>query len=79
MRAGAVIRSNTVFIPLYGISFLIRFLVLITKYTVLDEQWRETKGGNRIVRTHVVSLMALIQLLPSDVKCTFKQIPGMCR
>ena len=33
------------FIPSYGISFLIRFLVLITKYTVLDEQWRATKEG----------------------------------
>ena len=33
------------FIPSYGIFFLIRFLVMITKYTVLDKQWREAKEG----------------------------------
>ena len=33
------------FIPSYGITFVIRFLVMIIKYTVLDEQWREAKEG----------------------------------
>ena len=33
------------FIPLYGIFFLMIFLVMIRKYTVLDEQWREAKEG----------------------------------
>ena len=33
------------FIPSYGIFFLIRFLAMITKYTVLDEQRREIKRG----------------------------------
>ena len=31
------------FIPSFGLFFLIRFLVTMTKYTVLDEQWREAK------------------------------------
>ena len=31
------------FIPTYVILFLKRFFVVITKYTVLDEQWREAK------------------------------------
>ena len=33
------------FIPMYGILLLIRFFAVITKYTVLDEQWREAKEG----------------------------------
>ena len=33
------------FIPTYGILFRIRFVVMITKYTVLDEQRREAKGA----------------------------------
>ena len=33
------------FIPTYVILFLKRFFVMITKYTVLDEQWREAKEG----------------------------------
>ena len=33
------------FISLYGISLFMRFLVMITKYTVLGEQWREAKEG----------------------------------
>ena len=32
-------------IPSYGLFFLIRFLVMVTKYTVLNEQWREAKEG----------------------------------
>ena len=33
------------FIPTYGILFLIIFFAVITKYTVSDEQLREAKGG----------------------------------
>ena len=33
------------FIPTYVILFLKRFFVMITKYTVLDEQRREAKEG----------------------------------
>ena len=33
------------FITSYGILFLIRFFVMITKCTVLDEQRREAKEG----------------------------------
>ena len=33
------------FIPSYGISFMTKFLVMMVKYTVLDEQWREAKEG----------------------------------
>ena len=33
------------FVPSYGRLFLIRYFVMITKYTVLDEQWREAKEG----------------------------------
>ena len=32
-------------IPMYGLLFLIRFFVMITKYTVLDEHRREPKEG----------------------------------
>ena len=34
------------FIPTYGSLFLIRFFVMITRYTVLDEQRREAKEEN---------------------------------
>ena len=33
------------FIPTYGILLLMRFLAVITKYTVLDERQREAKEG----------------------------------
>ena len=33
------------FIPTYGILFLMIFFAVITKYTVSDEQWREAKEG----------------------------------
>ena len=33
------------FIPSYGILFLIRFFVMITKCTALDKQRREAKDG----------------------------------
>ena len=33
------------FIPSYGMSFLTIFLVMIIKYIIFDEQWREDKEG----------------------------------
>ena len=56
------------FIPTYGILFLIRFFVMITKYTVLDEQRCEAKVGKSYFKTLVASLVGLLyDILVSEI------------
>ena len=52
------------FFPTYVILFLKRCFMMITKYTVLDEQRREAKEGNHNVETLVASLVGLERGLP---------------
>ena len=59
------------FIPTYGILFMIRFVVMITKYTVLDERRQAKEGKSQ--RQYPRSITRYDLRCYSGFKCTLTQ------